>query len=172
MVYSSCPHVIAITETWFTSDILNNEILPSGYSIYRCDRTRRGGGVMLCVDARLPSRIVSILPNLETIIVVISGDTEFNVCLSYLPPNATKDTIEGLYTVIGDMANASNAIILGDFNCPDVDWVSLTADTSKTSIFCDLLFDNNLTQLVLSPTQRGEYTGSYHYQLRRLDQQY
>ena len=113
---------------------------------------------MLCVDARLPSRIVSILPNLETIIVVISGDTEFNVCLSYLPPNATKDTIEGLYTVIGDMAKASNAIILGDFNCPDVDWVSLTADTSKTSIFCDLLYDNNLTQLVLSPTHKGGNT--------------
>ena len=42
---------VALTETWLPEKIYNSEILPSGYSLYRSDRGKRGGGVMICVRA-------------------------------------------------------------------------------------------------------------------------
>ena len=43
----------AITETWLSNSILNGEILPSNYTIYRRDRASRGGGVLLAVKDHL-----------------------------------------------------------------------------------------------------------------------
>ena len=40
--------VLATTEAWFDSSVLDHEVIPSGYTIYRRDRQdRRGGGVSL-----------------------------------------------------------------------------------------------------------------------------
>ena len=48
-VYSRSFDIIAVTETWLSDKIFNNEILPSNYSIIRRDRSSRGGGVLLAV---------------------------------------------------------------------------------------------------------------------------
>ncbi|KAH8272255.1 hypothetical protein KR018_001498, partial [Drosophila ironensis] len=46
--------VIVFTETWLKSDILNSEIFPNKYSIFRRDRPhRRGGGVLIAIDSKL-----------------------------------------------------------------------------------------------------------------------
>ncbi len=47
---------IAITETWLLPQILNNEIIPAGYQIFRRDRTNGiGGGILLAISNSLPS---------------------------------------------------------------------------------------------------------------------
>ena len=43
-------------------------------------------------------------------------------------------------------------VIVGDFNFPDVDWCSLLGYTSLSNLFCELIFDCNLTQHVTEPT--------------------
>lgn len=40
-----------MTETWLTTNILN---VPSNYTIYRCDRDSKGGGVMIAVCNQIP----------------------------------------------------------------------------------------------------------------------
>ena len=45
-----------------------------------------------------------------------------------------------------------HAIILGDFNLPDINWSSLSGTSSFSKQFCDFIFDSKLTQLVESPT--------------------
>ena len=42
-------------------------------------------------------------------------------------------------------------ILLGDFNFPNIDWNSLTGSTHSTNLFCDLVFDLNLKQMVNFP---------------------
>ena len=37
-VYVNQYDVVAVTETWLTSDVSDSELLPWGYDIYRCDR--------------------------------------------------------------------------------------------------------------------------------------
>ena len=37
-VYSNSPDIIAVTETWLSEKIFDNEILPNNYTIIRKDR--------------------------------------------------------------------------------------------------------------------------------------
>ena len=46
-VVNESPDVICIVETWLSSEILDNEIAISDYQIFRRDRDRHGGGVMI-----------------------------------------------------------------------------------------------------------------------------
>jgi len=49
IVYGNDIEVIALTETWLSDQVGNNEMLPVGYNIFRRDRRtgKRGGGVLL-----------------------------------------------------------------------------------------------------------------------------
>ena len=50
--------VIYLTETWLNESIMDHEILPTAYNIYRCDRVGRiGGGVMTAVKSTLSSTL-------------------------------------------------------------------------------------------------------------------
>ena len=51
--------------------MLNNEILLSGYIIYRNDRQSRGGGVMLAIDNNITSRLIESHNILEAITVSV-----------------------------------------------------------------------------------------------------
>ena len=50
------------------------------------------------------------------------------------------------------MATSGPVLIMGDFNRPDINWLSLTSSSLLSNIFCDFVFDNNLSQLVQEPT--------------------
>ena len=43
------PDIVMLTETWLSSDIYDNEIIPNNYHIYRNDRSGRGGGNLVAV---------------------------------------------------------------------------------------------------------------------------
>jgi len=57
--------ILAVTETWLTPDVMNNEIIPPelGYNIYQKDRPSGYGGVLLAVINMIPSID---LPSLNT----------------------------------------------------------------------------------------------------------
>ena len=38
-------------------------------------------------------------------------------------------------------------------NLPDINWATITSASAALAAFCDIIFDLNLTQLVLQPTQ-------------------
>ena len=42
-------HIICITESWLSSEILESEIAIPGFQIVRLDRNRHGGGVLIYV---------------------------------------------------------------------------------------------------------------------------
>ena len=65
--------LIAITETWLNNGVLDGEILPNNYTIYRRDRASRGGGVLLAVNNNLSSRQFSSSDDIESIVVEISS---------------------------------------------------------------------------------------------------
>ena len=71
-VYTFNLDIVAITETWLHSNIFDNEILPSGYQIYRKDCNRRGGGVVLAIKNSIPSKLLSTPSDLELLAVSVS----------------------------------------------------------------------------------------------------
>ena len=51
LVHLHNPSFVAVTETWLTPNIENNEILDNSYTLFRKDRGGRGGGVLLAVKS-------------------------------------------------------------------------------------------------------------------------
>jgi len=79
---------MCITETWLSSDIFDNELLPNGYSICCKDRDSRGGGVLLAIKDSISSNRLPSPSDIETFTVLISSQNSIIICATYVPPNA------------------------------------------------------------------------------------
>lgn len=61
------PDIVAVTETWLYSDILDHEVTPPGYVIVRKDRETRGGGVALFFKKELRYSVLPGNPSIEAV---------------------------------------------------------------------------------------------------------
>ena len=83
-------------ETWLSGHIYNNEIFPPNCTIYRKDRSSRGGGVMLEIDMSIPSKLLTSPDDIEVVTVEILTSKPCKICLLYNPPNSGTDYQEHL----------------------------------------------------------------------------
>ena len=81
--------MICITETWLTPFILNNEILPTNYTVYRRDRGSRSGGILVAVSERIPSKSVYISSSVELMAIQLSLHPLLLLYCVYLPPSCS-----------------------------------------------------------------------------------
>ena len=65
-ICSRSPDIFAITETWLSSSISDNGIIPSGYHIHRNNRGAVGRGVMIGISDSFPSYLISNNINIST----------------------------------------------------------------------------------------------------------
>ena len=89
MIYSHDFDIVAITETWLSNNIFDNEILPANYTIYRNDRGSRGGGVLLAVHDNIVSKVLPSPTNIEMLTVEVELSQTLILCIVYSPPNPT-----------------------------------------------------------------------------------
>ena len=164
MIESIKPDIILACETWLDGNVKDNEYLPSDiYTIYRKDRNRLGGGVLIAVRSNLNSHEV---PELATdcemiwAAIKLQGRKTLYVC-SYYRPN---ESDEPSLTKLGESFNRLNAnnnhiyLIGGDFNFPDWDYttMSLKPNSSTPTLhrkFSSLIEDHGFEQMVISPTR-------------------
>ena len=151
-IYSLNFDVIGVTETWLSNMTLDKEIIPYGYFIYRKDRTSRGGGVLVAIKNTISSRLVQSPLNLELSAVELI-EINYLVFVVYLPPNIDIILLKETISFIKQYYSSNrNVIIIGDFNLPDINWLSLVGSTNVSNIFCDFVFECDLSQLVTVPT--------------------
>ena len=62
LLYSSRHSIYCFSETWLSDHILDKEIIPS---MYRKDRSTRGGGVLIAVRESITSTFVSTQDDLK-----------------------------------------------------------------------------------------------------------
>lgn len=157
-------HIIALTETWLSTNIRDSEIFhnASNFSLYRCDRTiRRGGGVMLAISKDLPSLCVHIKNTLEMVwasVTINHQKVVIGVC--YRSPSSPPGFVNDLHDAINNIRNRfplSPVFLLGDFNFPNIDWHAeqphLTSFSQESSDFLEMCSIFSLTQLVSEPTR-------------------
>ena len=158
---------LAFSETWLASSIPDSLVLQKesvNYSIHRCDRNGRGGGVALIVHTSISSTLASkesVKDSHEIIAVdlIVSGDV-FRIIVVYRTPKSPDALSTRLFSAIADLASCAHPVVItGDFNLRDLKWQM--ADRLNTSIsrissdFLSLCSSLQLEQLVARPT-RGE----------------
>lgn len=78
------------------------------------------------------------------------------LCTVYIPPASSDTYHTSLMCYLSSLCSDYNKVVLvGDFNFPGVDWSTLTGQTAASNRFCEFMFDNNLSQLVSTPTHAG-----------------
>lgn len=124
--------IIIISETWFCNNINSNELGLHNYNIFRADRNvktsskSRGGGVLVAVERKFSSCVVSIGVHVESIYVRLTVDhCNFIIAAVYIPPSSDKE----LYyhhcrdlEILSEKYPEDKLIIAGDFNLPFVNW--------------------------------------------------
>ena len=158
------PHLLAITETWLNTDTFDAEIALPSYHIVRKDRfrDRRGGGVLLYVSSALPFALVPLSPScthLSTIdmiaCVITLPSGPLVVITVYRSPTALPHESDALLQECTRLSQlAPDCLLLGDFNCPGVDWVTGIAPVhSFGATLLSMADDCLLHQVVSSPTR-------------------
>ena len=157
-IYSSSFNVIAIVETWVSHFITDNEILPTGFSIYRKHRKSRGGGVLLAIHCSLPSLQLQSPPDLEVVAVQIGFKGNVAICVVCISPNADDSYHSKLLHYVGSILEKHQTLIMEDFNSPDICWTTLSGQSTSSRAIFNLVFCHDFTQLVDFPTHISENT--------------
>ena len=130
--------------------ILSCEIFPSHYKDYRNDRSSFGGGVFILVHEDIlsveePEYVTNC--ELEWVKIKIQGNKDIHNGAFYMPHRNVHDRSLNLITE----SKACQVVLVGDFNCPEIDWPSLfvssTSDKLVHQKLIDLSIAHNLTQM-------------------------
>ena len=169
-VYGGDYDIIAVTETWLNQSILDSEILDKGYIIFRRDRLEKvGGGVLLAIKNNIPlARRRDLENNLEMLCVELNliGSPKIFVSVFYRPPNNKQEFTQPFLNFLQSISrfSKSHAIVLGDFNFPNIQWVTncgfVQSDTSDEYAFSEGLKENSFFQLNNIPTHFTENKGT------------
>lgn len=126
-----------------------NAIDIDGYTVYRTDRPKRGGGVAIYVKDSFEVTVLlseSVVKKYELLALnlIVSKTFYLPIVGCYRPPLASTDAISSLMHWVTSL-NYKELVLLGDFN---VNWLQSVSDCFKA--ICDSL---NLFQLGETPTR-------------------
>ena len=123
--------IIAITETWCSADLLDQEVIPTFYQTYRTDRRleKRGGGVLVAIHSTLQQEPLdlSILNDNFGEIDTTGAKVFINkrpllLLVLYMPPNVHTSVIAEYFDALAlFLLEYVNIVVVGDFNMPGYD---------------------------------------------------
>ena len=147
---SLSPDIICVSETWLSQDIPDNEIALINYQLFRKDRNRHGGGVLLYIHSNIFAVPLKLSCDLELLLVSVKVFNQtFTLGSYYRPPsllNGVSDLVEVLSSIPPE--SIQNLIIAGDFN------VDMSSPSGRLfSDLSSLLNSFSLSQIVCSPTR-------------------
>ena len=151
--------IVGITETWL-GEVDGDEFNIEGYKVIRKDRSsKRGGGVAVYVRENLNVQEIPEIDYLrpsEYIWIKLIGEENegLNIGVCYRPPASDSSVNTILFKNIKQACQGGEAIIMGDFNYPNINW-NLVTGQGKSEEFLDVINDLFLTQYVSQPT-RGQ----------------
>ena len=72
----------------------------------------------------------------------------------YVPPNCSDDYFGQLLGFVQSLPLGGDLLLAGDFTFQEIDWDILSDPGSHAMVFCECIFEKNLTQLIREPTHR------------------
>ena len=107
------------------------------------------------VKSAVPSSSLPSPTDIEVISVEVGINHDLVLCSIYVPPDSPVSLISSLVLYLSSLVSSYNrCIFAGDFNFPDISWSSLLGSSMSSNVFCEFIFDCNLTQHVTQPTHK------------------
>ena len=149
--------VIGLTETKLDETILNEEIEINGYTLDRCDRNRKGGGVACYIRNDISFNIRENFSNeIENIFldILLPKTKPILIGIVYRPPDQY-DFLEHFSEAINNTYNFVNqeVYILGDFN---INLIKNKHISNLMKPYVEVCSLHGLKQLIDSPTRITE----------------
>ena len=165
LLSSSNPDIILGCETWLKPEILDSEIVPPEYKLFRHDRKDGYGGTLIAMrQSYIAEELPSSNSSLELTCVKINliRNHPLIVCCAYRPPNRNVEYQENLCKEIHTIAmnNKDSALwIAGDLNLPDIKWSTESIHgnrypTKINQLMLDVTQDLTMEQVVKFPTRK------------------
>ena len=156
----SAPDIIAVTETWLHADVHDSEVVLPGYVLFRQDRMEgHHGGVILYVSERYSSKLelryAAPQSSCEQLWCTIRTSTgqSLTVGVVYRSPDSTDFSwLDAMLPFV----QTSRYCLVGDFNCPHVDWQVGSYTSSAGPVereFLDFTLRFGMAQHVTCPTR-------------------
>ena len=123
--------LMVFTETHLDSSILDSELFPSIYTVFRRDRVqngRRGGGILIAVRDTLRASVredVNFDSELLFVDILFPANRKISLGVFYRPPNSSINCLLDLQTALDTVLSSSQnpeMVLVGDFNIPEFDW--------------------------------------------------
>jgi hypothetical protein len=119
------PDVAVAVETWLDDEYTTNEISMNGYTLFRKDRNKHGGGVMIVVKDELKSKFLWNDEKAEMVCINLRlKHNNLKIIGVYRPPNDQNNTLERLEEHLCASGFDGRLIIAGDLNMPGVRWTT------------------------------------------------
>lgn len=134
-----------LTETWLNESHPSSLIFPSDYAVHRSDRSEamasRGGGVLTAVrrDIHAFRRHDLETEDVDSVwiqIVINKNVKPFLLGNIYIPPGMDENLLNSYFSKIESTLDFTcyDIILVGDFNCPKIDWSTLSCSKCTQSV--------------------------------------
>ncbi len=122
-----------ITETWAISDHLMAEFSIPGFEIFHKNRIhKKGGGIICFIKNENPAVKISKQDSAKydtvCIEVATSRNNKLPIGTVYRPPEHQAGDDAALYEEIQPITQNKQSVIIGDVNCPNIDWTTMNGD--------------------------------------------
>ncbi len=147
------PEVIAITETWIKPEYIMSKFSITEYESFHKNQAHKKGGRVICYTKYTAINLVKQdAEKYDSVSVDINTERNRRLTFGTLhrPPKlkAPDDTV--LYEETNSITQNKEAVIIGNFNCPNVDWNLMHGDQE----------DNRLVEMVKDAFLMQERTKS------------
>ena len=140
------PHILCLSETHITNDILENEIQIDGYNAVRCDsNSRHTGGVILYIREGIKFNKIATVAYDKTWFATISiEDANLQITVVYKSPaQKPNDFFNFLEQYISKYLDYSaHQIMVGDIN------INVNRNTKTVKDYINVIKEHNLKQIV------------------------
>lgn len=179
--------LICVSETHFNTEVLDAEVDIPGFSMFRCDRNfsvqnltyglninsnkvSNGGGSIIYVKSDLKPTVIDWFTVPDSVAVqIVSNVGLINIVCVYRSASLTSSQNNTLIEMINKLCNHNiESVIVGDFNLPNVTWLSGTVDaptgtTNKTLMlqqkFVECIHNNGLVWSITNEITRRRVFG-------------
>ncbi len=121
------PDVVAITETWIKPDYLMSEFSIIGYESFHKNRAHKKGGGVTLTAVKLEKLDAE---NYDSVYVDITTERNRKLIIGtvYRPPKLQAADDTALYEEMNSITQNMEVVIIGNCNCPSVDWNLMHGD--------------------------------------------